>query len=67
MLFLATPYPWLQIFLGLKIQTIETCFSALSTSRNFYFWKTLKSQFMVEFQTFIFMQILANFGSFGQF
>jgi hypothetical protein len=48
--------------LGLKIQTVETC----STHRNFYFWKTLKSRFLAEFQSFIFGQILANIGSFGQ-
>jgi hypothetical protein len=52
--------------LGLKIQTVEICSSASSTHRNFYFWKTLKSWFLVVFQSFIFGQILANFGSFGQ-
>jgi hypothetical protein len=52
---------------GLKIQTVETCSSASSTHRNFYFWKKLKSRFLAEFQSFIFGQILANFGSFGQF
>jgi hypothetical protein len=31
---------------------------------NIHFWKTLKSQFLVVFQSFIFGQILANFGSF---
>jgi hypothetical protein len=46
---------------------METCFSAPSTRRNFYFWKILKSQFLAEFQSFIFGQILANFGSFKQF
>jgi hypothetical protein len=50
--------------LGLKIQTVETCSSASSTHRNFYFWKKLKSRFLVEFQSFIFGQILANFGQF---
>jgi hypothetical protein len=53
--------------LGLKIQTVETCSSASSTHRNFYFWKTLKSRFLVVFQSFVFGQILANFGSFEQF
>jgi hypothetical protein len=53
--------------LGLKIQTVETCSSASSIHRNFYFWKTLKSRFLVEFQSFIFRQFLADFGSFGQF
>jgi hypothetical protein len=53
--------------LGLKIQTVETCSSASSTHRNFYFWKILKSRFLVVFQSFVFGQILANFGSFGQF
>jgi hypothetical protein len=45
---------------------METCFSASSTRRNFYFWKTLKSRFLVVFQSFIFGQILAVLGSFGQ-
>jgi hypothetical protein len=45
---------------------VETCSSASSTRRNFYFSKTLKSRFLVEFQSLIFGQILANFGSFGQ-
>jgi hypothetical protein len=52
--------------LGLKIQTVETCSSASSTCTNFYFWKILKSRFLSEFQSFIFRQILANLGSFGQ-
>jgi hypothetical protein len=52
--------------LGLKIKTVETCSSASSTHRNFYFWKTLKSRFLAEFQSFIFGQILAVLGSFGQ-
>jgi hypothetical protein len=52
--------------LGLKIQMIETCSSAPSTRGNFYFWKIPKSRFLAEFQSFIFGQILANFGSFGQ-
>jgi hypothetical protein len=53
--------------LGLKIQTVETCSSASSIHRNFYFWKKLKSRFLVEFQSFVFGQILAVLGSFGQF
>jgi hypothetical protein len=52
--------------LGLKIQTVETWSSASSTCRNFYFWKTLKARFLVEFQSFVFGQILADFGNFGQ-
>jgi hypothetical protein len=31
-----------------------------------FIFKTLKSQFLVVFQSFIFGQILANFGTFGQ-
>jgi hypothetical protein len=46
---------------------VETYSSASSTRRNFYFSITLKSRFLVEFQSFIFGQILVNFGSFGQF
>jgi hypothetical protein len=53
--------------LRLKIWTVETCSSASSTCRNFYFLKTLKSRFLVVFQSFIFGQILANFGSLGSF
>jgi hypothetical protein len=49
--------------LGLKIRTMKTCSSA-STRANFYFWKILKSRFLVEFQSFIFGQILAKFGQF---
>jgi hypothetical protein len=52
--------------LGLKIQTVKTCSSASSTRRNFYLWKTLRSRFLVVFQSFDFGQILANFGSFGK-
>jgi hypothetical protein len=52
--------------LGLKIQTVKTCSRASSISTNFYFWKILKSRFLVEFQSFIFGQILASLGSFGQ-
>jgi hypothetical protein len=51
----------------LKIQTVKTCSSASSTRTNFYFWKILKSRFLVIFQSFSFGQILANFGNFGQF
>jgi hypothetical protein len=51
----------------LKIQTVETCSSSSSISRNFYFKKILKSQFLVEFQSFVFWQFRADFGSFGQF
>jgi hypothetical protein len=51
----------------LKIQTVETCSIASSKHRKFYFWKILKSQFLVEFQSFVFWQIWADFGSFGQF
>jgi hypothetical protein len=53
--------------LGLKIKTTETCSSASSIHRNFYLWKTLKSRFLVEFQSFVFGPIWADFGSFGQF
>jgi hypothetical protein len=53
--------------LGLKIRTVKTCSSASSTRTNFYLKKILKSRFLVEFQSFIFGQILANLGSFGQF
>ena len=52
--------------LRLKIRMVETCSSASSTHKNSYFWKTLKSRFLVAFQSFIFRQSLANFGSFGQ-
>jgi hypothetical protein len=50
----------------LKIRTVKTCSITSSTDRNFYFWKILKSQFSVEFQSFVFWQILAVLGSFGQ-
>jgi hypothetical protein len=53
--------------LRLKIQMVETCSSAPSMCGNFYFGKILKYRFLAEFQSFIFGQILANFGSFGQF
>jgi hypothetical protein len=55
--------------LRLKIRTVETCSSASSTRRNLYFLKTLKYRFLVEFQSFIFgqiLQILAVLGRFGQ-
>jgi hypothetical protein len=51
----------------LKIRTVETCSIASSIHRNFYFCEILKSQFLVEFQSFVFWQIWADFGSFGQF
>jgi hypothetical protein len=52
----------------LKIQMVKTCSSASSIHTNFYyFWKTLKSRFLVEFQSFVFRQFWADFGSFGQF
>jgi hypothetical protein len=54
------------IILGLKIRTVETCSSTSCTRRNLFIWKTLKSQFLVQFRSFIFGQILANYGSFGQ-
>jgi hypothetical protein len=41
--------------------------SASSTCTNFYLKKKLKSRFLVVFQSFFYGQILANFGSFGQF
>jgi hypothetical protein len=56
----------IQKILGLKIQTVKTCSSASSTHTNFYLKKTLKSRFLVVFQSFVFGQILANFGNFGQ-
>jgi hypothetical protein len=42
------------------------CSDASSTHINFYFWKTLKSQFLVVFRSFGYGQILAVLGSFGQ-
>jgi hypothetical protein len=45
--------------LRMRIRTVGTCCSAFSIRRNFYFWKILKSRFLVEFQSFIFDQILA--------
>jgi hypothetical protein len=52
----------LKKILGLKIRTVETCSSASSIHRNFYFWKILKSRFLMEFQSFVFGQILAVLG-----
>jgi hypothetical protein len=43
---------------------VETCSIASSIHRNFYFWKILKSQFLVEFQSFVFWQIWAVLGRF---
>jgi hypothetical protein len=51
--------------LGLKIRTVETCSRASSTSKFFYFWKTLKSRFLVVFQSFIFGQFWADLGRFS--
>jgi uncharacterized integral membrane protein len=53
--------------LELKIQMVEICSNASSTHTNFYFWKILKSWFLVRFQSFVFGQILANIVNFGQF
>jgi hypothetical protein len=50
--------------LGLKTQTRETCSNASSTSWNYFFWKKLKSWFLVIFQSFIYGQILGRFGQF---
>jgi hypothetical protein len=46
----------------LKIQMVETCSSAYSISNFFNFSKILKSRFLVEFQNFVFGQILAVLG-----
>jgi succinate-acetate transporter protein len=46
---------------------VVTCSIASSIHRIFYCWKILKSQLLAEFQSFVFGQILADFGSFGQF
>jgi hypothetical protein len=51
--------------LGFKIWTVKTCSSASCTRTNFYFWKVLKSWFLVEFQSFIFGQILAVLADFA--
>jgi hypothetical protein len=53
--------------LGLKMQMVKTCSSATSKQENFHFWKILTSRFLVEFQSFMFGQILANLGNFGHF
>jgi hypothetical protein len=45
---------------------VETCSSASYTCKKNYIWKKIKSQILVEFQSFVFGQILANLGSFGQ-
>jgi hypothetical protein len=53
--------------LGLKIRTVETCSSASSTHRNFYFSKTLDSWWNFKVSSLgRFWQILAVLGSFGQ-
>jgi hypothetical protein len=49
--------------LGLKIRMVETCSSASSTYRNFYFWNKLKSGFLVVFQSLVFGQIWARFAA----
>jgi hypothetical protein len=46
---------------------METCSSAPSTCRNFYFWKILKTRFLAEFQSFVFEQILADLAVLGRF
>jgi hypothetical protein len=50
--------------LGLKIRTMETCSSASSTSNFFCFWTTLKSWFLVVFQSFVFGQFWVVLGRF---
>jgi hypothetical protein len=45
---------------------VETCSSASSTRTIFYTKRIIKSRFLAEFQSFIFGQISANLGSFGQ-
>jgi hypothetical protein len=49
--------------LGLKIRTVEICSSASSIHRIFYFLKTLKSRFLVEFQSFLYRQFWAEFAA----
>jgi hypothetical protein len=39
----------------------ETCSIASFIHNFFYFWKILKSQFLVEFQSFVFWHIWAEF------
>jgi hypothetical protein len=46
---------------------VKTCSSAPLHIQIFIFEKILKSRFLVVFQSFAFGQLLANFGSFGQF
>lgn len=46
---------------------MQTCPNVSSTFTNVYFWKPLRSWFLLEFQSFIFGLILANFSSFGKF
>jgi hypothetical protein len=41
---------------------METCSSSSSISRNFYLKKILKSQFLVEFQSFVFWQFWVVLG-----
>jgi hypothetical protein len=48
--------------LGLKVQMVETSYSASSTSTNFFFGEMLKSQILVVFQSFVLGQILAILG-----
>jgi len=52
---------------GMENRTVKTCSNASFPRSNFYFSKALKSEFLVEFQSFPFGQIFANLGSFGQF
>jgi hypothetical protein len=51
-------------FLDWKSERWKHALVAPST-RRIFFWKKLKSRFLAKFQSFIFGQILANFGSFG--
>jgi hypothetical protein len=50
--------------LGLKIQTVETCSSASSTRRNFYFLKSTKISIFGGISKF---RLWADFGKFWQF
>jgi hypothetical protein len=52
-------------FLDCKSKRWKHALVASSTRMNFYFKETLKSQFLVVFQSFIFGQIFANFDNFG--
>jgi hypothetical protein len=47
--------------LGLKIQTVETCSSASSTCRNFYFWKNTKISFFGGIPKFRLWAVLGKF------